>query len=138
MMSRTDLVRAVVAKAWNAPNTMLGLAVGAVGVAFGACARPAHDVIQFLNHPLIVPRYALTLGNVVLYGRRASPSDRTAGGATLAEHERQHTLQGELLGPAYLVSNALGGAIALIRDGGWHGPSNWNERGPQSHPPRVW
>jgi hypothetical protein len=131
-------LRAVIAKAWNAPNTMLGLALGAIGVAFGSSARLGNNAIQFLNHPLIVPRYALTLGNVVLYGCGASPSDRTRGGATLAEHERQHTLQGELLGPGYLVSNALGGAIALIRDGRWHGPSNWNERGPQSNPPRAW
>jgi len=137
-MSRTRLVRAIVAKAWNAPNTMLGLALGAVGLAFGSCARRDHDAIQFLAHPLIVPCYALTLGNVVLYGRGASPADRTTGGATMAEHERQHTLQGERLGPLYLVSNALGGVIALVRDGAWHGPSNWNERGPQSNPPRAW
>jgi hypothetical protein len=59
-------------------------------------------------------------------------------GIPVQEHERQHTIQGQQLGPFYLPSNLAGGALALVRDGDWHGPGNWNERGPQERPPRPW
>lgn len=53
-------------------------------------------------------------------------------------HERQHTYQGEQLGPLYLPSNLLGGLTAMVKDGEWHGDSNWNEAGPQQDTPQVW
>lgn len=59
-------------------------------------------------------------------------------GHTFIEHEAQHTPQGEDLSLFYLPSNVLGGLFGLVRDRDWHGPSNFNETGPQSAPPRPW
>jgi hypothetical protein len=129
---------AILGKAWNAPNTLVGLLLGLPALALGASLRRGHNALQILAHPAVLPRCAITLGNVVLYGRGATPDDPTFAGATLGEHERQHTLQGERLGPCYLPSHVLSGLHALLRDGRWHGPSNWNERGPMSSPPRPW
>ena len=66
----------------------------------------------------------------------------------MTDHERQHTYQGQSLGPFYLPSNILGGVYGLLRgpDPGeedtlsnrWHSHWNWNEVGPQSDPPQPW
>jgi hypothetical protein len=109
-----------------------------MGLPFGARACLGNNAIQFLAHPLMLPRYAATLGNVILYGHDASPKCLGMDGNVLGEHERQHTMQGEMLGVLYLPSNLLGGAAGMILDGGWYGRRNWNERGPQRHPPRPW
>ena len=122
----------------NLPNTLVGLALGSLGLPFGATALRGNGALQFLAHPFILPGYAMTLGAVVLYGRGARPESPTRTGTTLADHERQHIRQGEQLGILYLVSNLLGGLAAILRDGRWHGASNWNERGPGAVPPRPW
>ncbi|MBT1077307.1 hypothetical protein KJB29_18935 [Geobacter grbiciae] len=56
----------------------------------------------------------------------------------VGQHESQHTIQGEQLGPLYLPSNILGLAAGQIINGNTHGPANWNERGPQPTPPSPW
>lgn len=122
----------------NLPNTAVGLALGSLGLPFGGTALRGNGALQFLGHPFILPGYAMTLGVVVLYGRGARPDSPTRTGTPLAAHERQHIRQGEQLGALYLVSNLLGGLAAVLRDGHWHGPSNWNERGPNAVPPRPW
>lgn len=153
-------------KLWNLPNTILGLAVGLTGQVVGMVLypigaffewitgkenyfskfptiTPGHNAIQFHNNPFMFLG-ALTLGNVISYGPRTPynelmyPNQPERG--TYGDHEEQHTDQGEQLGPLYLPSNVLGLLWSVINDPGWdgHGPSNWNERGPQSCAPVVW
>jgi len=141
--------RDVVGKAWNSPNTLVGLAYGGAGhlagVAMGTkpYVTTGANAIQFRNNPFGGVG-AITLGNTTTYSEDPSdPESKWArynrdNAAPILEHERQHTVQGEQLGPFYLPSNLAGGALALARDGDWHGPSNWNERGPQQPSPQPW
>lgn len=150
------LAREIAGKIWNSPNTALGLGLGSAGYLVGQLnrLRPGdqadpriqigHNAVEFINNPA-TPLGALTLGNTTIYGTDPDdPNDRWWGGHErnfghpVQEHEEQHTYQGEQLGPAYLPSNILGGLTGLIRDGDWHGPSNWNERGPRLPTPRPW
>jgi len=109
------------------------------------------NAVQFLNNPFGGVG-AITIGNTTTYyddpyspaGRQHWAATERGEGHTVWEHERQHTIQGQQLGPLYLPSNLLGGltALALDRDRkgrpDWHGPHNWNERGPQLNPARPW
>jgi len=128
----------VLGKLHNLPNTLVGLAFAAAGTSAASFARVGHNALQFFDSRLVLPGYAITLGNVTIYGRGVHPGVKTPSGATLGEHERQHTLQGEQIGAFYLPSNLLGGLAGLWIDGSWHGRSNWNERGPLGFPPRPW
>lgn len=146
----------VLGKAWNFPNTALGLATGAAGYVAGQVnrlrpgnqrdprVRLGHNAVEFINNPAS-PLGGLTLGNVTIYGD--DPYDRAdkgwsyyhqTHGHPVQHHEEQHTYQGQQLGPFYLPSNLGGGALGLFRDGVWGGASNWNERGPSMNPPRPW
>lgn len=98
----------VIGKAWNAPNTLIGLCVGGVGHAFGGQLGMANNAIEFRDNALMnafSPCGAIALGNVIVYGSRAY---------RLSAHERVHTLQGQWLGPAYLPLNALGMVLSLL------------------------
>ena len=79
----------------------------------------------------------ITLGNTIHYA-----DGYNSGGPyspeVIGDHERQHTYQGELLGPLYLPSNILGLSAGQLLNGSTHGPANWNERGPTSVQPRPW
>lgn len=128
-------------KLWNLPNTMLGLGYGALGYGVGLLLgrRPkislGHNAVQFTNNPLGGVG-AITLGNTSIYNM--DPNAIHPNGASTADHEEQHTYQGEQLGPLYLPSNIASGLWALLRNRDWHGPANWNETGPQQSPPRPW
>lgn len=149
-------------KVWNLPNTAIGLAWGSAGMLVDWAAYAVgwrdnlasidfgENAIQFINNPFAFAG-AITLGNVQVYGdagfdRNGQPRDMrnvimTPPGqpiVTMRQHEEPHTCQGQQLGPLYLPSNILGGLTALALDGAWHGPHNWNERGPQMNPPRRW
>lgn len=136
-------------KAWGSPNTLLGLLYGGVGHAAGVAKgdKPyvvlEDNAVQFRNNPF-GGSGAITLGNTTTYaGDPVDPNDAWAHfaakhGVPVQEHERQHTIQAQQLGPFYLPSNLLGGAVAVARGEDWHGWSNWNERGPQETPPRPW
>ncbi len=142
-------------KIWNAPNTVVGLAYGGVGHMAGLAAgtKPyvttGANAIQFRNNPL-GGAGAITLGNTTTYDDDPADPNSTwsryhkVHPEPIWEHERQHTIQGQQLGPFYLPSNLLGGGLALLRDRDidrrpdWHGPSNWNEWGPQETPPKPW
>ena len=132
----------IVGKIWNAPNTALGLAYGGLGYLAGkGMGTDPHisvggNAIQFTNNPFGGVG-AITLGNTTTYSKKLPP-DHVQDGATIEEHERQHTLQGELLGPLYLPSNILGGLVGLATERDWHGRRNWNEVGPSMNPPRPW
>lgn len=133
--------RDLAGKAWNAPNTLVGLAYGGAGHVAGMATgtKPyvttGANAIQFRNNPLGGVG-AITLGNTTTY--RKEPRIERRSGVSVQEHERQHTIQGEQLGPLYLPSNPIGGGLAVLRDGDWHGPANWNEWGPQQPSPQPW
>jgi hypothetical protein len=144
-----------VGKAWNAPNTTLGVIYGGLGYAAGLVrhalnkdsaapeVRWRDNALVFTNSPFADG--AVTIGNATIYGDDPyDPTNHTwdaraaIEGHSVQEHERQHTIQGQQLGPLYLPSNLLGGLNAMLRGQDWHGDANWNERGPQANPARPW
>jgi len=157
------LVGDVLGKVWNAPNTAIGLGYGLAGYAAGQLnrlrpgdqpndprIRVGNNAVEFVNNPF-GGGSAITLGNTVTYSE--DPYDpnnkrwkqyREDFGQDVRDHERQHTYQGQQLGPLYLPSNLIGGLSGLLLDRDefgqrdWHGAHNWNERGPQNATPRPW
>ena len=135
----------IAGKIWNAPNTALGLGCGLAGYAAGQAYRLlpgdqpdpriqfGHNAVEFINNPAGGVS-AITIGNTTTY----KDDPHALGDEDYMGHERAHTDQGQQLGPFYLPSNLLGGFLGVVRDRSWHGPSNWNERGPQETPPRPW
>lgn len=151
----------VAGKVWNGPNTLLGLTYGALGAGVGGLAyltglqkvppgvRWRDNAVQFTQNPAGGVG-AITLGNATVYrGDPYDPKDQfwyeeggnpktIENGHSIGDHERQHTYQGEQLGPLYLPSNLFGGLNALLHGQDWHGNANWNERGPKLNPPQPW
>jgi len=137
----------IIGKVWNLPNSLIGLGAGALGYLAGWPSywldlqdeRPritaGNNSVQFTDNPFGGPS-AVTLGNVEVFGY--GPNAKRINHERMKQHEEQHTYQGEQLGPLYLPSNILGGLTGLLIDGGWHGPHNWNEVGPQQRPPVPW
>lgn len=134
MLRLAVLVLDLAGKAWNFPNTAIGLAIGGIALPFGGRVGVAHNAVEFRDCPLMdrfTPVGAITIGNVILYGRRAYH---------LAPHERVHTLQGQFLGPAYLPLNVIGMTLSLLswpiarlrrpRCGPFHGRLNFMEGWP--------
>ncbi len=128
-------------KLWNLPNTAIGLVYGGLGAGVGWAMGtnpdilPGANAIQFTNNPF-ASLGAITLGNVEVFG--GAPTNLGADGNEMQIHEMQHTYQGQLLGPLYLPSNILGATAGIVFGGDFHAPQNWNEVGPQQHPPRPW
>ncbi len=139
-LAATESSGSVLGKIWSAPNTVIGAVFGLAGVPFGADISFGNNAMQFTNHPFMSSTGAITFGNTILYGSNNGPTYNWPNGSTTGDHEMQHTLQGEQLGPLYLPSNLLGGTTGLIFDGQWGGQnsSNWNEAGPYSTPPTPW
>ena len=130
----------VLGKIWNAPNTAIGLLYAGVGRLFGGDFSIGNNGIQLENSPLQRSGYAVTLGNVIVYGGgQATPQ-------AYGPHESQHTIQGQVLGPLYLPANLIGMGASLISApftgvsprGILFGPANFMEAGPYSTPPRPW
>ena len=94
-------------KLWALPATLIGIFIGFAGL----CIAPrkikikfAHNAICFYNHPFMRGRaIALTLGNVILFQK---DTDYFAG-VNIADHEKQHTFQAEILGPLYIPLHAF-------------------------------
>jgi hypothetical protein len=141
----------IAGKVWNLPNSLIGLGYGGLGYLAGWPSkwlglqedRPrittGNNAVQFTDNPFTAPDSAITLGNVQVFsGKPADPLDNRYPPTLFGQHEEPHTSQGEQLGPLYLPSNILGGLSGLLIDGSWHGPHNWNEVGPQQHPPVPW
>ncbi len=132
----------IIGQMWNWPNTMAGMLVGGIGSMVSGIQGKnpkmsnGNNAKQFLNNGL-VPYGAITMGNVIIYGPSVNPDEPCPEG-TYGEHERQHTEQGELLGPLYFPAHLVSGLMGLILNGDWHGPVNFLEIGPQSIPPRPW
>jgi hypothetical protein len=153
----------VAGKVWSLPNNALGLGYGLAGYAAGQLnrLRPGdqpdpriqfgNNAVEFVDNPF-GGEGAITLGNTITYsGDPYDPNDegwagyRATYGHPVQEHEKQHTYQGQQLGPLYLPSNIAGLGLSLARrerdkfdQVSGHGSSNWNERGPQMIPPRPW
>jgi hypothetical protein len=97
---------------WASPYSLIGLAVGLVGMLYGGKGRWRDGAIEFyeggtqwcVRHlPLGESTIGITLGHVIL--------GQTAAGLEFAgKHERVHVRQFELwgpfMGPAYLLSSA--------------------------------
>ncbi len=109
---------------WTSPNTLAGLLLGAIGVAFGARPhwRPRDLALVFHDWPW-GPGGALTLGNVILhtgatldgdcrtYAHRAGLCEEAP--VTLVDHERAHVYQYMALGPLFLPVYLLCGGIGV-------------------------
>lgn len=112
--------------AWASPNSLLGLAAGAAGLALGARAtlRRRDLALAFDDFPAIGKRRgALVLGNVILHTGASLDCDcetyaHRAGLACeppvrLCDHERAHVLQYMALGPLFLPLYFLCGGISV-------------------------
>ena len=105
--------RCALGGAWAAPNTAIGLLLGAAAMARGARPRLRTRDLALVFHGVPWgPGGALTVGNVILHtghdlDERCSTYARAAGETTdapigLADHERAHVLQYMVLGPLFL------------------------------------
>lgn len=122
----------IIRKFWALPTTIIGMTVGLLGLCFSRKVkiRLKHNAICFFNHPFMRERaIALTLGNVILFQK---DSDYFMG-INIAEHEKQHTFQAELLGIFYIPLHII--CILIYRRNVMKNPL---ERGPYSNPPRPW
>lgn len=113
----------VIGIAWAAPNTILGLLAGGVGLAFGARAVLERRELAVVFHRWPWgPGGAMTLGNVILHtGDTLDCPCRTyayrAGWCRdpevrLGDHERAHVYQYMALGPLFLPLYLLCGGIS--------------------------
>lgn len=148
----------VALRLWGAPNEVIGWTLGGAGHVAGGVAhrlgltkrKPrivrSPGKTEFVNNPF-VPLGAVTFGHTTSFGDDPyDPADyarhwkylEAEEGHTVFDHEAAHMPQSDQLGPLYLFSNLAGGLTALVRDGDWHGPHNWNERGPRMDPARPW
>ncbi|WP_245559570.1 hypothetical protein [Luteimonas mephitis] len=112
---------------WTLPNTVAGLLLGVVGLAFGAHAHVRRRDLALVFHRWPWgPGGALTLGNVILhtgdsldspcmtYAHHAGRGDEVP--ILLADHERAHVFQYMVLGPLFLpLYLACGGISARNR-----------------------
>jgi len=114
----------VLGMAWTAPNSILGLLVGTVALAFGAHVHLRSRELALAFHRIPWgPGGALTLGNVILHTGDTldAPCVTYAHGAGLAkepaiviaDHERAHVLQYMVLGPLFLPVYFLCGGISV-------------------------
>ena len=121
MSAATRVGCLVLGAAWTLPNTLLGLAAGLAGVAFGARWHwsPRELALVFNAMPW-GPGGALTLGNVILhtgdsletscvtYAHRAGHAEAPI---ILADHERAHVFQYMALGPLFLQLYLICGGL---------------------------
>ena len=114
------MLRRALALLWVLPNSVLGVALGAIGCAFGGNARVVDGVLEVhgrllawgLRNATLVPGgvAAITFGHVVL-GR-----DAVVLTATRA-HERAHVRQYERWGIFFLPAYACASVVAALCGG---------------------
>lgn len=110
--------------AWTLPNTLVGLLLGAAGLASGARMRVnRRERALVFHHWPWGPGGAMTLGNVILhtgdsldaacttYAHRAGHGDEPT--ILLGDHERAHVYQYMVLGPLFLPLYFLCGGISV-------------------------
>lgn len=109
---------------WAAPNSLIGLVVGALALLAGAKVNfRRSDMAVVFGHVPFGPGGALTLGNCILhtgdtldtacstYAHRAGHGDEPA--IRLCDHERAHVYQAMVLGPFFLPMYLLCGGISV-------------------------
>ena len=110
--------------AWALPNTLIGLALGAAGLPFGARMHLDRGELAFVfNRWPWGPGGAITFGNVIVhtgqsldatcmtYAHRAGHCQQPA--MRLGDHERAHVYQYMVLGPLFLPLYLLCGGISV-------------------------
>lgn len=109
---------------WTLPNSVIGLLLGAIGVAFGARMRwqPRELALVICRWPW-GPGGALTLGNVIVhtgddldvacltYAHQAGRGEEPV--ISLADHERAHVYQYLLMGPLFLPLYFICGGVSV-------------------------
>ena len=128
------IILSILGKIWALPTTILfGLPFGLLGVCLAPreiSIRFANNAICFYNHPLMLGGYkAVTLGNVIAFQEKLTSSQKIY----IGEHERQHTIQAEILGIFYIPLHII--CLAIY---GRKVEENPLERGPRADPPRPW
>ena len=114
----------VLGAAWTLPNTVLGLFVGVLSLAFGARVHAsARDLAIVFHRVPWGPGGALTLGNVILHTGESLDSQcityahRAGHGEEpwilLADHERAHVFQYMVLGALFLPLYLLSGGVSV-------------------------
>lgn len=109
---------------WALPVSMLGLVLGAAGMAAGArIGVSARDLAVVFRRFPWGPGGALTLGNVILHtgeslDRHCHTYAHAAGHGEepvilLADHERAHVYQYMVLGVVFLPLYLLGGGVSV-------------------------
>ena len=88
-------------------GTQVGLIIGILGIPLGGdMPRFGNNAVEFPGNPIIGNfTSAVTFGNVICY-KDSVPTQQTQ------DHERQHTLQAEALGPFYLPAHVSSQAAA--------------------------
>ena len=114
----------VLGAVWTLPNTVLGLFVGVLSLAFGAHVHAsARDLAIVFHRVPWGPGGALTLGNVILHTGESLDSQcityahRAGHGEEpwilLADHERAHVFQYMVLGALFLPLYLLSGGVSV-------------------------
>ncbi len=107
----------VLAVAWAAPCSLIGLVMGGVALMLGGRARRVEGVLEFAlptQRPLgralaaRLPFGAITFGHVV-FGIDPLQLE------LLRAHERVHVRQYEVLGPLFLIAYPLASVVAAAR-----------------------
>lgn len=97
---------------WASPYSLLGIAIGSLGLCFGGRSRWRDGALEFYEgttawcvRQLPTGKYTagITLGHVIL-GQNGSDLERV--GKHERVHVRQFELWGPLMGPAYLLASA--------------------------------
>ena len=114
----------IVGALWTSPNTVIGLLLGGIGLAFGAHVHARRrDLAIVFHHWPWGPGGALTLGNVILhtgdsldapcvtYAHRAGHGDEAH--IVLADHERAHVYQYMVLGLLFLPLYLFCGGVSV-------------------------
>lgn len=144
----------IVRSLWAAPNSLVGLIYGGVGLLHGARNEwdAQRGILRFVDMPRWLMPTAISLGHVQLYGdgrcrlADGSPAANRYGVAVLIE-ENLHTHQAEVLGPLYLPLHGLCMLCSLATGGGTHnhnlleigpergrGPWPWSRSQPSARP----
>jgi hypothetical protein len=109
---------------WTLPNSLIGLAAGAAGLAFGAKAYwSRRDWALVFHHWPWGPGGAITFGNTILHTGGSLDTDcvtyeHRAGRCEhppirLGDHERAHVYQYMTLGPLFLPVYLLCGGVSV-------------------------
>ncbi len=109
---------------WTAPNTLIGLVVGALAMPFGARPKLRRGDLALVFHGFpLGPGGVMTLGNVMLsthsdLDRLCSTYAHRAGWCVqpmtrIGDHERAHVLQYMVFGPLFLPLYLLSGGVSV-------------------------